>query len=166
MPYFIAGHPGSDLEAMIDLALFLKRTGYRPDKVQDFIPSPMDIATCMYYTGLDPMTGEAVYVARSVPRAAVAAGAVAILQAGELFRRSRGPDGGGPRGPDRRRAGVPDRGPSAQAGRRGPAGQERTAAAEWLASRRRRPSRPAAIARTARRFAVDSASLGPHFAVR
>lgn len=61
-PYFMAGHPGSDLRAMIDLALFLKRTGYRPDKVQDFIPGPMDIATCMYYTGLDPMTGKPVYV--------------------------------------------------------------------------------------------------------
>jgi uncharacterized radical SAM protein YgiQ len=62
VPYFMAGHPGSDLNAMIDLALLLKRTGYRPDKAQDFIPGPMDLATCMYYTGLDPLTGEAVYV--------------------------------------------------------------------------------------------------------
>ena len=64
MPYFIAGHPGSDLPAMIDLALYLKRHGLKPDKVQDFIPGPMDIATCMYYTGLDPMSGEPVYVPR------------------------------------------------------------------------------------------------------
>ena len=64
MPYFIAGHPGSDLRAMIDLALYLKRHGLKPDKVQDFIPGPMDIATCMYYTGLDPMSGEPVYVPR------------------------------------------------------------------------------------------------------
>ncbi|MGA2796348.1 MAG: YgiQ family radical SAM protein [Thermoguttaceae bacterium] len=62
--YFIAGHPGSDLAAMIRLALYLKRHGIKPDKVQDFIPGPMDIATCMYYTGLDPMTGKAVYVPR------------------------------------------------------------------------------------------------------
>jgi radical SAM superfamily enzyme YgiQ (UPF0313 family) len=62
VPYFMAGHPGSDLPAMIRLAEFLKRTGYRPDKVQDFIPLPMDIATCMYYTGLDPLSEEAVYV--------------------------------------------------------------------------------------------------------
>jgi len=62
-PYFIAGHPGSDLSAMIDLAVYLKRHGLRPDKVQDFIPGPMDIATCMYYTGLDPQSGEPVYVA-------------------------------------------------------------------------------------------------------
>lgn len=62
VPYFMAGHPGSDLAAMIDLAFFLKRHGYRPDKVQDFIPGPMDLATCMYYTGLDPLSGEEVYV--------------------------------------------------------------------------------------------------------
>lgn len=64
VPYFIASHPGSDLNAMIDLALFLKRNGYRPDQVQDFIPAPFDIATCMYYTGLDPNTGEEVYTAK------------------------------------------------------------------------------------------------------
>jgi len=59
--YFIAGHPGSDLAAMIDLAEYLKRTGYRPEQVQDFIPGPFDVATSMYYTGLDPMTGREVY---------------------------------------------------------------------------------------------------------
>lgn len=66
VPYFIASHPGSDLKAMIDLALFLKRNGYRPDQVQDFIPAPLDIATCMYYTGIDPFTKEPVYVARDL----------------------------------------------------------------------------------------------------
>jgi radical SAM superfamily enzyme YgiQ (UPF0313 family) len=64
VPYFIAGHPGSDLAAMIELAMYLKRHHLKPDKVQDFIPGPMDIATCMYYTGIDPVSGEAVYVAR------------------------------------------------------------------------------------------------------
>jgi uncharacterized radical SAM protein YgiQ len=63
-PYFIAGHPGCDLPSMIELALYLKRHSLRPDKVQDFIPGPMDIATCMYYTGIDPMSGEPVYAAR------------------------------------------------------------------------------------------------------
>jgi radical SAM superfamily enzyme YgiQ (UPF0313 family) len=66
VPYFIASHPGSDLHAMIDLALFLKRNGYRPDQVQDFIPAPFDIATCMYHTGLDPFTKEPVYIARDL----------------------------------------------------------------------------------------------------
>jgi uncharacterized radical SAM protein YgiQ len=66
VPYFIASHPGSDLNAMIDLALFLKRNGYRPDQVQDFIPAPFDIATAFYHTGIDPFTGEEVYVAKGL----------------------------------------------------------------------------------------------------
>ncbi len=66
VPYYIASHPGSDLHAMIELALFLKRNGYRPDQVQDFIPAPFDVATCMYYTGIDPFTREEVYVARGL----------------------------------------------------------------------------------------------------
>jgi uncharacterized radical SAM protein YgiQ len=64
VPYFISGHPGCDLPAMIALAQYLKRHQLKPDKVQDFIPSPMDMATCMYYTGLDPLSGKAVYVPR------------------------------------------------------------------------------------------------------
>jgi uncharacterized radical SAM protein YgiQ len=64
IPYFIASHPGSDLNAMIDLAVFLKQSGYRPDQVQDFIPAPFDVATAMYYTGLDPFTKKPVYIAR------------------------------------------------------------------------------------------------------
>jgi len=64
IPYFIASHPGCDLDAMIELALFLKRNGYEPDQVQDFIPAPMDVATAMYYTGLDPFTKRPVYVAQ------------------------------------------------------------------------------------------------------
>ena len=51
---------------MIELALFLKRNGYRPDQVQDFIPAPMDVATSMYYTGLDPRTLEPVTVAKTM----------------------------------------------------------------------------------------------------
>lgn len=66
VPYFIASHPGSDVHAMIDLALFLKKNGYRPDQVQDFIPAPYDIATCMYYTGIDPMSGKQVYIAKKL----------------------------------------------------------------------------------------------------
>jgi uncharacterized radical SAM protein YgiQ len=66
VPYFIASHPGSDIHAMIDLALYLKRSGYRPDQVQDFIPAPFDIATCMYYTGLDPITKKPVAVAKAM----------------------------------------------------------------------------------------------------
>ena len=56
VPYFIGSHPGSAVEDMIELAVFLKQRGYKPLQVQDFIPAPMDIATCMYYTGLDPIS--------------------------------------------------------------------------------------------------------------
>jgi hypothetical protein len=64
VPYFIASHPGCDLDSMIELALFLKRNGYEPDQVQDFIPAPFDVATAMYYTGIDPFTKRRVYVAQ------------------------------------------------------------------------------------------------------
>ncbi|MBX3422994.1 MAG: YgiQ family radical SAM protein [Pirellulaceae bacterium] len=66
IPYFIASHPASDVQAMINLAVFLKQTGYRPDQVQDFIPAPMDVATCMYYTELDPFTMQPVYTAKKL----------------------------------------------------------------------------------------------------
>ena len=49
---------------MIHLAVLLKRTGYRPDQVQDFIPAPMDVATAMYYTEIDPFTKKPVHIAR------------------------------------------------------------------------------------------------------
>lgn len=66
VPYYIASHPGSDVHAMIDLAVFLKRNGYKPDQVQDFIPAPFDVATAMYYTGIDPFTKKPVHVARQL----------------------------------------------------------------------------------------------------
>lgn len=66
IPYYIASHPGSDLDAMINLAVFLKQNGYKPDQVQDFIPAPLDVATCMYYTGLDPFTKKPVFIAKGL----------------------------------------------------------------------------------------------------
>jgi uncharacterized radical SAM protein YgiQ len=66
IPYFIASHPGSSIESMIELAVFLKRNGYKPDQVQDFIPAPLDVATSMYYTGLDPFTLKEVYIAKAL----------------------------------------------------------------------------------------------------
>ena len=66
VPYFISGHPGSTLADMIDLALWLKARGVRPRQVQDFIPTPMSMATCMYYTGRDPFTREPVYTAKDL----------------------------------------------------------------------------------------------------
>jgi uncharacterized radical SAM protein YgiQ len=66
VPYFIASHPGSTIEEMIDLALYLKRSGYRPDQVQDFIPAPFDIATALYHCGFDPWTKKPVNVAKGL----------------------------------------------------------------------------------------------------
>ncbi|MEW6432391.1 MAG: YgiQ family radical SAM protein [Myxococcota bacterium] len=66
IPYFISGHPGSTLEDMIELALWLKENGRRPRQVQDFIPTPMSMATCMYFTGIDPQTMTPVYTAKGL----------------------------------------------------------------------------------------------------
>ena len=66
VPYFISGHPGCDLSDMVELALWLKREGYRPRQVQDFIPTPMSVAGAMYWTGLDPFTLEPIPVARGL----------------------------------------------------------------------------------------------------
>ena len=66
MPYFIVGHPGSTFADTIELALWLKQNGMRPRQVQEFIPTPMAIATTMYFTGIDPLTGETVPVVRDL----------------------------------------------------------------------------------------------------
>ncbi|MFK7891141.1 MAG: YgiQ family radical SAM protein [Granulosicoccus sp.] len=55
IPYFIAAHPGTTDEDMMNLALWLKTNGFRADQVQNFYPSPMATATAMYYTGKDPL---------------------------------------------------------------------------------------------------------------
>ena len=55
IPYFIAAHPGTTDQDMLELALWLKRNGYRADQVQAFLPSPMSSATAMYHTGKNPL---------------------------------------------------------------------------------------------------------------
>ena len=55
IPYFIAAHPGTTDEDMLELALWLKRNGFRADQVQAFLPSPMATATAMYHTGKNPL---------------------------------------------------------------------------------------------------------------
>ncbi|MEK7274066.1 MAG: YgiQ family radical SAM protein, partial [Candidatus Desantisbacteria bacterium] len=62
--YFISAHPGSNLEATCQMAIFLAHKKIRPEQIQDFIPLPMTISSCMYYTGKHPFTNEHVYVAR------------------------------------------------------------------------------------------------------
>lgn len=65
IPYLMSSHPGSDLSAAVELACYLRDTGFYPDQVQDFYPTPGTLSTCMFYTGLDPRTMETVFVARS-----------------------------------------------------------------------------------------------------
>jgi uncharacterized radical SAM protein YgiQ len=55
IPYFIAAHPGTTDSDMLNLALWLKRNGFRADQVQAFLPSPMAIATAMYHSGKDTL---------------------------------------------------------------------------------------------------------------
>src|SRR5574343_369563 len=57
IPYFIAAHPGTSDEDMMNLALWLKRNGFRADQVQTFYPSPLATATAMYHSGLNPLKG-------------------------------------------------------------------------------------------------------------
>ncbi|HVZ34820.1 MAG TPA: YgiQ family radical SAM protein, partial [Polyangiaceae bacterium] len=66
IPYLITGHPGSGISDTIDLALYLKKHHLKPRQVQDFIPTPMAMATAMYYSGFDPFTLEPVRTVRSL----------------------------------------------------------------------------------------------------
>lgn len=62
VPYLMSSHPGSQLTDAVEMAEHLRDLGYMPEQVQDFYPTPSTISTCMYYTGIDPRTGESVYI--------------------------------------------------------------------------------------------------------
>jgi len=64
VPYLMSSHPGCTLKDAVELALFIKEQGLRPEQVQDFYPTPGTISTAMYYTEMDPYTLEPVYVAK------------------------------------------------------------------------------------------------------
>lgn len=65
VPYLMSSHPGCDMKEAVKLAEFVRDLGYMPEQVQDFYPTPSTISTCMYYTGIDPRTGESVYVPKN-----------------------------------------------------------------------------------------------------
>lgn len=71
VPYFMSSHPGSTLDEAVFLAKELKKMGLKPKQVQDFIPTPGTISTCMYYTGLDPRTMQPLYVAKTAEEKSV-----------------------------------------------------------------------------------------------
>ena len=64
VPYLMAGHPGCTVDTMVELALALRRLRLQVEQVQEFTPTPGTAATCMYYTGVDPISGKLVYVPR------------------------------------------------------------------------------------------------------
>ena len=65
IPYFMSSHPGCGLKEAVELAEYIRDLGYTPEQVQDFYPTPATVSTCMYYTGLNPLTMEPVYVPRN-----------------------------------------------------------------------------------------------------
>lgn len=71
VPYFMSSHPGSTLKDAIQLAEYIRDLGFMPEQVQDFYPTPSTMSTCMYYTGLDPLTMKAVYVPKSMKEKAM-----------------------------------------------------------------------------------------------
>lgn len=66
VPYFMSSHPGSGIKEAIELAEFIRDLNYRPEQVQDFIPTPGSLSTCIYHTGINPFTNEKVYVAKDI----------------------------------------------------------------------------------------------------
>ncbi len=65
IPYFISSHPGSDVEAMADLAAKTKALNFKLEQIQDFTPTPMTLATVIYYSGYHPYTLEKIYTAKT-----------------------------------------------------------------------------------------------------
>ena len=109
IPYFIAAHPGTTDEDMLNLALWLKKNNFRLDQVQTFLPTPMALATTMYHTEKNPLKklqragrGNRRRGAQRPP-AQAAQGLPALPRRRKLAAAARGPEGDGPRRPDRQR---------------------------------------------------------------
>ncbi|MCL2009341.1 MAG: YgiQ family radical SAM protein [Synergistaceae bacterium] len=64
VPYFMTSHPGAGLNEAIELALFAAELEFCPEQAQDFVPTPGSLAACMYYTGIDPFSGEKITVVK------------------------------------------------------------------------------------------------------
>ena len=67
-PYFISSFPGSDLDKTGKMSEYFKANKMRPEQIQDFIPSPMTLATAMYYTEMNPHTGEKIYIEKAMSK--------------------------------------------------------------------------------------------------
>ncbi len=71
VPYLMSSHPGSTLKEAIELAEYLRKKNFMPEQVSDFYPTPGTVSTCMYYTGLDPLTMKPVFVEHNPHRKAM-----------------------------------------------------------------------------------------------
>ena len=146
IPYFIAAHPGTTDEDMMNLALWLKRNSYRADQVQTFLPSPMALSTAMYHTRLQSAEAGAARRVRKGRRGEGAApappaqGVPALSRPRELADAARGAEGDGPRRPDRARRAA------TRAGRQPPGARESARPASRARDRKRENSRPRASA--------------------
>jgi uncharacterized radical SAM protein YgiQ len=65
VPYLISGHPGCQIEDMVEVALYLKHHHLKVEQVQGFTPTPGSLATCIYFSGSDPFSGKTIHVPRS-----------------------------------------------------------------------------------------------------
>ena len=113
IPYFIAAHPGTTDEDMLELAIWLKTNGFRADQVQAFLPSPMALATAMYYSGKNPLRrvtrdSENVRGGQGPAPAPPAQGLPALSRSQQLAGAARGLAPHGPRQSHRQRPEAPD----------------------------------------------------------
>ena len=108
IPYFIAAHPGTTDEDMLELALWLKKNGYRADQVQAFLPGPMATATAMYHSGKNPLRrvtrdSEEVTIPKGLKVRRLHKAFLRYHDAEQLADAARGAEAHGPRGFDRQR---------------------------------------------------------------
>ena len=113
IPYFIAAHPGTTDEDMLELALWLKQNGFRADQVQAFLPSPMATATAMYHSGKNPLRkvtrdSEDVIIPKGLRAAPPAQSVFALSRCRKLAAAARSAEAHGPRRSDRQRQAATD----------------------------------------------------------
>jgi uncharacterized radical SAM protein YgiQ len=71
VPYFMSSHPGCGIQEALKLVEFMRQQNLRPEQAQEFTPTPGTISSCMYHTGLDPLTGEKIHVPKNAEERAV-----------------------------------------------------------------------------------------------
>ena len=145
IPYFIAAHPGTSDEDMLNLALWLKANGFRADQVQAFLPSPMAMATAMWHSGRNPLRKitrdrrRQVFSAKGLRQRRLHKAFLRYHDAEQLAAAARRLEGHGSSRPDRQRQTSPGPELSAGGNRRPPGGARKAG----TACRERQLSHPA-----------------------